>query len=280
MLDTTQLVKLLSIRYPEQTGNDGTKPKGNINRFLNRLNLMFHYRYIERPRKQYNYEKTRPDVIVMMGDRAAKELYPELKRRPGYYREKSENYTTLHIKHEMELNDFRVALLLALNQHPTAELKFWKKGKDTEDYVTFFDPKRKKNIRRKVQPDGLFVLGDMGSDLPFALEIDRSSMTHDRIRQKALVYRAWKESGQFQEKFGYKGFRALFVATESKERAENLRHTIGKADTSPHNRLFLFSDASHYSINNPTPLLESIWRLVKGGAQNSESVNDVHHLLE
>lgn len=276
MLDTAQIVILLSIRYPD-TG--GLERKGNTNRIRNRLNLMFHYRYIERPRKQYAYEKKRPDIIVMAGDRAVKELYPELRRRPGYYREKSENYTTLHIKHEMELNDFRIALLLALNKHPTAELKFWKKGKGAEDRIVFYDPKRNRNIRRNVKPDGLFVISDSGADLPFVLEIDRSTMSHDRIRQKALVYRAWKESGKFQDKFGYKGFRALFVATESKDRMENLRKTIGSSDSSPHNRLFLFSNGGRYSLGNPMPLLEPIWLLAER-AEKCESGDEFHHLLE
>jgi hypothetical protein len=276
MLDTAQIIKLLSIRYPVAGDSE---LKGNTNRIRNRLNLMFHYRYIERPRKQYAYEKKRPDMIVMVGDRAVKELYPELPRRAGYYREKSENYTTLHIKHEMELNDFRVALLLSLHTHPSAKLKCWKKGKDAEDTVTFYDPKRNRNIRRKVKPDGLFVLEDGGADLPFCLEIDRSTMSHDRIRQKALAYRAWKESGKFQKKFGYKGFRVLFVATESKERAENLRKTIGDADSSPHNRLFLFSDGGRYSLDNSAPLLKPIWRLAEQ-QETCESDEKFHHLLE
>lgn len=269
MLDTTQIVALLGWR---KRSFERLAEKGNINRLRHRLNLLFHARYTEHPRHQYTLSKPRPDLIRMLGNRGADLLFGKGKRAKNY-QEEGRSLSGRHIRHTMGVNDFHIALLLALSGHSSATLHQWEQGTAIAVRVKFWNPRSQSTTTRTLTPDGFFVLSDGDDQLPYFLEIDRSSMSHGRIaEEKILAYRELKESGEFEKRFSYKGFRVLFVATESAARANNLRETTQATDPKgDKSRLFLFAHAGAYSLDHPETILQSVWFSPDGA---------LHHLLE
>jgi hypothetical protein len=125
----------------------------------------------------------------------------------------------LFLNHQLFLNDVRIALTLAIKNHPQMILEQWLKEKDC--LVEFPSNRGMKALR----PDGYFCLSCQGKSYSFFLEADCSTMTNGRMKSKARAYLDYARSGLFERQFGFRYFRVL-VITKTIERLLNLKSTI------------------------------------------------------
>jgi hypothetical protein len=101
------------------------------------------------------------------------------------------------------------------------------------------------------------------------LEADRSTMPRSRFLTKMRGYIHYRLSGQQTKRYGMRNFLVLTV-TKSHERAQNLLAATRRLDQAKGMlRMFLFGSEQNYSIQNPLPILESIWATPNHDRQHS-----------
>ena len=179
-------------------------------------------------------------------------------------------------QHELDVNEFKVSLIVALREKygaealaywygkevkgesPAVEILFCDKGIDCWDYVR--DPKSEPSGPRgiPIRPDRFMGLKIDGEPQYYFVEIDRGTMPLKRIRRKLRGYRVYYFSGGFVKKYGQEGdriedyfFRVLVTAV-TEERRNNLIEqaiAIGSLD------MIWFSVFSEF-VNDP---LGKVW---------------------
>jgi len=164
---------------------------------------------------------------------------------------------------------FRVALEVALREHPDLELSYF--SRDNQDVRTNWTDK--KGNRFYINPDAFFVLRSKAPEqeqMGFFVEADRSTMTLERLVNKYGMYTAMFENRIHHEAYKVKFFRVLTV-TKSAERASNaLQYAVREPNKTrkktdpfiiPENRrgLFYFTTDLAYS-DHPSNVLASICR--------------------
>lgn len=189
-----------------------------------------------------------------------RDMQYKLRRDEIYFHPTQKTLSSLHLLHRLERNEFLVSLLLAFEQHPTASLKKMQIGAEISFDTSFHDPKKKETVTRRINPDLALVLNKDGRDMLVFVEVDRSTESLERLRvEKILAYRQWYRNKGVVQRFGYKQFRVLFVATKSEQRKENLRELIKKNDPVKNSRLFMVG-YKNYSIEDPQPILGKMWQ--------------------
>lgn len=241
---------------------------GGLRSLQLRLQLLFHHGFIDRPPSQLSYYRTRSRMIYAIGNKGADAIYegkPELRGRIDW-QQKNHEVRFPFLDHALMLSDFRVALALALKNHPTAALTSWQQGQGLKDYVSIAGRKT------AIAPDALFTLEESNDLLHYFLEVDRSTMTNERFLNKMLAYWRWRAEQKHIKRFNIKHFRVL-TTTISEERKENLRCITKQADSAKQgSELYLFTCEKNYSFFKPSSILKPIWQSPK---------NDfLHHLLE
>jgi DNA-binding HxlR family transcriptional regulator len=101
-------------------------------------------------------------------------------------------------------------------------------------------------------PDGWVSWIEGGVRFNCFVEVDLGTEGLIQWREKVLAYLRYAESGQHQERFGFRGFRVVVLA-ESRVRLENLRRASEHAG-----RLFLFSPIG------TTNVLDAVWQPAAG----------------
>ena len=183
----------------------------------------------------------------------------------------------IHMLHRLERNEFLISLLLAVSENSHIDVQRIEVDEDISFTVSFYDPVRKQKVQKKVTPDVLLVLTkpDVSKVQLVYVEIDRSTESQERLRaEKILAYRQWFRNGGVTERYGYKGFRVLFVATESEARKENIRATIKKSDPVQASRLFMVAHKT-YSLEDPSPILERVWQCAEDYATDTQQWHDL-----
>ena len=167
----------------------------------------------------------------------------------------------LFLKHEMLIVDIHVMFTLAAQGR---ELKpvAWKEGRELHDTVTvdMVDGQR----RLPVRPDAFFSLEDSrrsagANRAHFFLEADRSTETQARFTEKIKAYWHYLQQGLHKEKHKIKSFRVLTI-TLTDARAENLCKLAASILPEGARKFFLFASLKQFSIENPAPLLDSVFR--------------------
>jgi hypothetical protein len=181
----------------------------------------------------------------------------EIKRRPS-----NKEFTSNWLEHATKINDVRVAIMLATQQHGY-ELEMWLDDtalKATYDYVTI---KTAHGGTRKVSliPDGYFVL-QVPRRACFFLELDRGTMTNSQFKTKILAYQAYITSGQYQRRYGTTSLRVLTVVP-GPVRLANLKRMTEQADGK---RTYWFAQLQ--AITPETVLDAPIWHVAGGNELN------------
>ena len=241
MLDTKQL-RLLNPAKNRRGRSD--------RRFIDRLSLLYHYGYIHRLERQQAREKPRPHLIYVPSEKDASIL-------------------AHHIRHTMMINDFRVALTCALQDHPEAKLALWKKDGQVVDRIKTRNERTGGERWLTIEPDAFFIINYRGRDYPFCFEADRGTMTHQSrndwrdVSKKIMAYWQWRKQGRHTKLLGIEHFRVV-TATISDERCENMRH-VARAVAKQRNYtgmylgMYLFGRESAYSLDRPASILEPLW---------------------
>ncbi|HMN14372.1 MAG TPA: replication-relaxation family protein [Bellilinea sp.] len=173
-------------------------------------------------------------------------------RKPPDHRELS----PLFLEHLLEINDFRVAVMVAARELGYT-LELWLDDfqlKADYDRVVIEAPNRR---RREVSliPDGYFVLRAPQGRACFFLEMDRGTMTRGRFRDKVLAYQAYIASGQYEKRYGTRSLRVLTV-TSGPKRLENLK---AEAEEARGGRVFWFTTSD--LVTDKTVLMGAIWQI-------------------
>lgn len=251
--------------------------EGSDQQIRRRLQKLFHHGYLDRPPLQ-QVDPLHPGsqkMVYGLSDRGA-ELLAE---KNGYdiakirWREKNTQIKHHYFQHVLMLSEFRACLTLALADHPSARMVFWRREDPEALKDTVKMPARQSKQRQvSIIPDGYFCIEDPRGYLYFFIEADRSTMTHKRYLRKMKAYWWWWKQGGHTKAFDINAFRVLTV-TKSEKRAENLRVLTKEADERGiGSEMFWFTSALNYSIENPGQVLKPLWQTPKNETP--------HHLLE
>ncbi|MBI3421288.1 MAG: replication-relaxation family protein [Candidatus Sungbacteria bacterium] len=261
MLDTKQL-RLLN---PSTNGAAGDRY------FVDRVGLLFEHGYIHRLHRQYEREKPRKHVIYTAKDKDPAVGFP-------------------HIRHTMMINDFRIALTLALEKHPEARLALWKKDGEVYDRVAARNDRTGREELLTIKPDAFFIINYRGRDYPVCFEADRATLTQQSqndwrdIVRKIAAYWHWRQQKRHTKALNIEHFRVATI-TISEQRRENMRHVVQEAAQQKSCKgllpgIYLFGKEADYAIDRPESILQEIWLSAKDVDERRPHTGRRYSLLE
>ncbi|MBZ0280289.1 MAG: replication-relaxation family protein [Anaerolineae bacterium] len=201
-----------------------------------RLSTLYHNRYVDRTNLQEQsalgfvaYFLAEKGIAYLCGlwGISPKELNP---------REKGERMSL--VRHDVRLNEVRMAVMDALRQLPQSELKVWVNSRSfyaDNDTIWYLDGKQRKH-KRAIRPDAYFYVVSPGVETArhshFLLELDMRTEHNARfVDEKIRPGLAYFESEAYRNRFGVNAGRYLVVTT-GETRLKNMKQqaeTVGKA---------------------------------------------------
>lgn len=231
-LRTGQIARLL---FPENRSRQSAQ---------RRLRLLSHpgHRYLDKiqPYAQQGKEGAGNDTAYFLGAAGVELLRQndEEIQPPGHG--SAGRASPSFLEHALDLSEFRLKMELALRGHPLLELHRFTMDFELKEGLS-------RRLRRKayklhheihhprvnktflVYPDALIILRGRdrlrNQQRLFFLEIDRSSMSLGRIRDKIIGYHLFLEQNVFRKYGAFTRFRVL-LQTNSPRRADNIRTAL------------------------------------------------------
>lgn len=255
-------------------------------KILERLSLLYHAGYLDRPRAQLEYhvkDGGSAPLVYALGNRGAQLLQARLGTPQSRFDWASKNHESGRdfILHTLAVADVSMTLAVACRQHGAVELH-------TADQLLASLPLETRSAlkpwawRVQVQHNGAIVeigvLPDCvlalkfhdGRRRAFFVECDRGTMPVERtaldqtsMLRKFLAYEGTRKQGLHTQRFGWKAFRTL-VVTANAERAANMRALIERTPALRGSPLFLFTDHSTLMQSN---VLTQAWSDASGRLQ-------------
>jgi len=193
----------------------------------------------------------------------------------------SKSYKQFFLDHRLGINDFRVALIVAMRQHKTADWlrdenqsPYWIEPTPRDKQTITVTPSRediptinhrliaKPNHKLHRTPDATFILKpDKNQDhtIAYIYERDRGTETQARVATKLLCYFKWWQEKKHHQLFGTKHLRVL-VETENDRRLKKMLEVAALSiNHGQGSKLFYFTTTNHISPNDPANLLKPIW---------------------
>lgn len=165
-------------------------------------------------------------------------------------------------KHDIAINDFRIAMTLACHNHPDLKLVEWIGSREfwaDHDTITFSIRRgtRVTKHERGIVPDGYFVIKEPGQNPSrFLLEIDRGTHPHTRIiKAKLHAGLAYIASEAYRVRFDYNAGRWLMVVN-SEERMRTMQDHA-RRELGDNAWAFYFTTQALALSHNP--LTDAIW---------------------
>jgi hypothetical protein len=248
----------------------------SLDRTNDRLHLLFHAGYVDRPRAQLDRFPTSgtAPMVYALADRGARLLCERegLCCGTGEWSRKNREAGRPFIEHQIEIVNFQVALQRAVAQRSDVRLVA------AEDMIAA----SRQQLRRRGAPFALhaklshrgwvrevsvipdFVFGlQLKNDkrLNFMVEIDRGMMPVRRsdpdqtsFEKKMRVYLAAHAAKQHERQFGWKNFRVLTITTDQ-QRVQSMKEALEglRVSRSPGASLFLFSTFGDLGAADPVP---------------------------
>lgn len=224
-----------------------------------RMRLLYDNGYVNGPTKKTIHQVPYGETVYWLDTKGAQEVASlrgeTLKHFPW---RKRPRYSM--IKHDLEVNDFRIDMIDAINQAPDLSPGEW----IPEGHFRMFPDKLEykdqqgKDRKRLIQPDGFFTILDesTGKTFAFLLEMDMGTEDNPRFaRDKVVPGVAYVRSKQFCRRFGLK-FARWLVVTTGQRRCVNMKKS---AERYGGNGLFYFTC---FDLIKPLSFLTSpIWWL-------------------
>ncbi len=215
-----------------------------------RLMRLYQHGYLERIFKPvsfgssqavYALDKNGADLVAQM---------LEINRNKVNWKRKNNKIELLFLDHKLAINEFNVLLQQTIEKDRGIELLFWRnESNELNSRVPDPDGKRK---YLTVSPDAFFGLQTQQGKSYFFLEVDMGTMTLARFSNKIRAYKQYWKKGIYKEKFGFRSFRVLTVAS-SERRMMNLRKATSEIGGK---NMFLFTAFKKEEELDP---LGSIW---------------------
>jgi DNA-binding HxlR family transcriptional regulator len=226
-----------------------------------RLYFLFHAGYVERPVSQISYFRESGHLVYSLTKKGAG-LVSQNKGLPSPAKKPKELGVSF-LQHSLMISNFKTILNLALEKERNAKLIVWRE-------LGPIDAVQCEGERLPIAPDAFFTLETKDYLMHFFLEVDRSTMTGERLLDKFKGYWIWRAEGRQKTKLEIANFRVLTICL-SRERAENLRQIAKKADDhQTGSEMFWFACEGSYSLKEPENVLQNIWKTPK---------NDLPHCL-
>lgn len=210
-----------------------------------RLKLLYQNKYLNRPTLT---QRRHLSEMIYWLDRKGAEMVASLQglsiREFGWRQEPR----WFQVEHDLSVNDFRLTLCQSLQLNPTITLENWIPESEFWAYPDTINYQyNNTTIRRKIIPDGFFLISYNKLRIRYLLEIDRSTEDNPRfLREKILPGLAYLKSSQFENRFGHKSGRWVVVTT-SERRLKNMLLQAKRAQT---DGLFYFSTYSKVTREN------------------------------
>lgn len=227
-----------------------------------RLSLLYHNGYLNRPNRK---QRASLDCMVYWLVRRGAAEVAGLAGTPANMFRWRRQPRWSQVRHDLAVNDIRIAVTEACDRQPDLTLQEWiPEGvfwsyPDTAHYTN----RHKRKLKRRVIPDGFFVVKYRDYNSRLLLEVDMSTEDNPRFgREKVLPGIAYVRSDTFAKRFGYRSGRWLVVTT-GEQRMLNLKQQaerIGGNDA----RLFYFTTFAR--VYAAPIFTESIW--LRGGTTN------------
>jgi len=233
----------------------------------------------------YTIEEKAARVLADQRGYDLSELLTQIRYTEKYFGSRS--YKQFFLDHRLGINDFRVALIVALRQHQTADwlrnekkIPYWVEPTTRDDQKITVTPTRediptingrliaKPNHKLHRTPDATFILKpnkNQAHTTAHIYERDRGTETHARVATKLLCYFKWWQDKQHQQLFGTKHLKVL-VETENEKRLKNMIEQAAlKINHGKGSRIFWFTTTDKITLDNPDNTLQPIWTI---GHQN------------
>jgi hypothetical protein len=220
-----------------------------------RTRLLYQHGYLARPDRQRR--AALPAMVYWLDKRGAEyvaSLHGQTREEFAY---RAEPRWSL-VPHDLMVNDVRISVLRACARSPNLELAEWIPSGEFwayPDTVEYIKPTGTKD-RRKVRPDGYFIILVNGQPRRFLLELDRATEDNPRFaREKVLPGIAYLRSDTYARRFGHSSGRWLVVTT-GERRMRNMREQTRQAAGRDAN-LFYFT--TFQAVAADTALTAPIW---------------------
>lgn len=237
-------------------------------KILERLSLLYHAGFLDRPRAQLEYHARgggSEAMVYALGKEGARLLAERngLDLTDSDWTRKSRDTGREFILHALAVADVAVALTTACRAHSGINAHHPTQLLATLPEQTRME-QRPWNLRVRIQHNGttreVGVLPDYAFALylpdsrrrPFLVECDRgtmpvtrSSLNQTSLLRKFLAYEAVRQQGLHTSRYGWQNFRVLIITT-SGDRINTMRATIASTPALKSSPLFLF--VSHLSL--------------------------------
>jgi hypothetical protein len=259
---------------------------GSPAKIRERLTLLYHASFLDRPRAQIEYYVRgggSAPMVYALGARGAQllKLQDGLENADVDWATKNHRTGREFVLHTLAIADLRVALTIACRRHQGYSIV------DPEQLLLSASVETQRarspwSWRVQVQhrdgvheigvvPDHVFalVLPD-GRRRPFVVEIDRGTMPVSRaaldrssVLRKMLAYEGGRQQGIHTSRYGWRNFRVLIV-TSSPERADTIRAAIRNTPTLADSPLFLVAE---HQVLTRSDIFGEVWIATTGAAQ-------------
>jgi hypothetical protein len=252
---------------------------GSPQQVTRRLQLLFHYGYLERPRAQLQYYERggSRSIAYGLGNKGGALLKRELGivLRPVTWGEKNRAIGRIFLEHALLISDVMVAFELACQKHGGVRLLYEDQLALPVDRQPFqWRVKIGNGCRLGVVPDRVFALeypdqNGQSQRVHFFLEADRGTMPVTRrtlaqtsFRRKLFAYEATWTQKIHQRNLGINRFRVLTVTTGA-GRVKSLVAACSQLKRG--HGLFLFADRTILTGD----LFAPVWQTGKPGERGS-----------
>ncbi len=202
-------------------------------------------------RAVYYIDRAGIDVLKLRGREAPD--HPALTQHPA---------SEIFLEHALDTADVRISFELACRERSytfawTDETRLRRDGVRLRMAETLSAP------AGAIIPDGFFTISVGGVTDGFALEVDRATVTEERMRRRFRAYGAWAASAVLQPALACDSLRVLIVVTKDARDNHRVERLKGWAEAEGGRSLFWF--AGRTAVEAPNIIDSPLW-IAGGGA--------------
>ncbi|MBM3708371.1 MAG: hypothetical protein FJW69_08575 [Actinobacteria bacterium] len=229
---------------------------GSMTACQRRLSLLYHNKYLSAVHKPiltgYGSSK-RVYCLAKKGADLISHLYSEKEARQIKWSEKYNKVEPFFIEHALALNDVRIAFIKAALGSKEYDL-FWYTESEVKSWKEKVDDPENSGKTLAITPDAFLYLLGKKKNAYYFLEIDRSTESNRRWRDKIRGYVEYVKSGKYMARFKTEALRVLTVS-KSDQRVANLIKTTQSVENA---YFFLFTTFDQ--IKGKNIIFQPIWK--------------------
>lgn len=207
-----------------------------------RLQQLCQHHYLQQPTRPQRL--ILPCLIYWLGREGARYLAGQTKQtlRTFRYRKKPRWF---QVAHDLAVNDFRLNIASACQQHTHLQLVEWITEQDfmVNPDIVEFENSQGKMIKKQIRPDGLFIIRNEERETRWLLEIDTGSERGQRFNlDKVQPYLAYLHSDALKFRSGFRSARVLVVTSGAKRMENLMQKAVRHAQEKGRQFYFTFTD--------------------------------------